>query len=566
MLDRIKQKLKRTLDGARNALKRIIIRTRRRSAAFRRAGGMRRVMDNFVDGVRNKQPRALITLGSAAAAVIAVAVIIISGGGKAAAQGEITNFLLPEDAVNIAAAMTPTPAVTYAAPTPEPTPTPVSMGKGATGAQVKAVQERLMELGYMDYDEPTEKYGSVTKEAVEVFQRRHGLTVDGYIGEETYDRLMRADALPYMATVGDEGTDIEELQKRLVELDYMKKATGYFGDETAAAVKEFQERNHLDVDGMIGVNTKEALYSEDAIPHSLSYGEKSDEVLKYQNRLFKLGYLTTEPDGTFGKDTASAVKLFQQLNGLIADGHIGPQTRKLLMSSDAQANALTIGMSGDTVKNVQKMLKKLGYLSSADGYFGSGTEAAVRSFQKQNGLSADGKVGRATMTKLVSGNAKAAPSDKPAATPGGSSGSGSGSGSSGGSSGGSYSSGASADRLIEIALSKLGCRYKTGAKGPSSFDCSGFVYWCLNQAGVRQGYMTSKTWRSVSKYQKISSIDNIQKGDIIVFRMSSSKGHVGIAMSGSEMVDASSGEGCVVRRSYKTDYWRKYFYCAYRIF
>ena len=28
-----------------------------------------------------------------------------------------------------------------------------------------------MELGYMDYDEPTEKYGSVTKEAVEVFQR-----------------------------------------------------------------------------------------------------------------------------------------------------------------------------------------------------------------------------------------------------------------------------------------------------------------------------------------------------------------------------------------------------------
>ena len=498
--------------------------------------------------------------------MIAVAVIIISGGGKAAAQEEIASFLLPEDAVNIAAAMTPTPEATYAAPTPEPTPTPVSMGKGATGAQVKAVQERLMELGYMDYDEPTEKYGSVTKEAVEVFQRRHGLTVDGYIGEETYDRLMRADALPYMATVGDEGTDIEELQKRLVELDYMKKATGYFGDETAAAVKEFQDRNHLDVDGMIGVNTKEALYSEDAIPHSLSYGEKSDDVLKYQKRLFKLGYLTTEPDGTFGKDTASAVKLFQQLNGLIADGHIGPQTRKLLMSSDAQANALTIGMSGDTVKNVQKMLKKLGYLSSADGYFGSGTEAAVRSFQKQNGLSADGKVGRATMTKLVSGNAKAAPSDKPAATPGGSSGSGSGSGSSGGSSGGNYSSGASADRLIDIALSKLGCRYKTGAKGPSSFDCSGFVYWCLNQAGVRQGYMTSKSWRSVSKYQKISSIDNIQKGDIIVFRMSSSKGHVGIAMSGSEMVDASSGEGCVVRRSYKTDYWRKYFYCAYRIF
>ena len=72
MLDNIKQKLKDAPNKARDALKRAVIRTRRRSAAFRRAGGMRRVMDNLVDGVRNKQPRALITLGSAAAVVIAV--------------------------------------------------------------------------------------------------------------------------------------------------------------------------------------------------------------------------------------------------------------------------------------------------------------------------------------------------------------------------------------------------------------------------------------------------------------------------------------------------------------
>ena len=58
----------------------------------------------------------------------------------------------------------------------------------------------------------------------------------------------------------------------------------------------------------------------------------------------------------------------------------------------------------------------------------------------------------------------------------------------------------------------------------------------------------------------------IRKGDVIVFKMSSSKGHVGIAISDSMMVDASSGQGEVVRRSFKTDYWRKYFYCAYRIF
>ena len=553
--------IQKLIQRAKLSLKRSLLRSRKRRAAFKKAGGFRYACSGFIRALRARSPRAFMSLAGILLmlALVIIIPVTLAQGGRDAGKGA-EPIVLSENAVNIADMLTPAPTQRWIEPTPVPTPTPVSMGKGATGAEVKAVQQRLMELGYMDYDEPTEKYGSITKEAVEVFQRRHGLTVDGYIGQETYDRLMREDAMPYMATIGDEGTDIEELQKRLVELDYMKHATGYFGDETAAAVKDFQDRNHLSVDGMIGNITKEALYSEDAIPRSLSYGEKSEDVLKYQKRLFKLGYLTTEPDGTFGKDTVAAVKLFQELNGLIADGHIGPQTKSELMSSSAQANALTIGMNGDTVKSMHKLLKKLGYLSSADGYYGSGTEAAVRAFQKQNGLSVDGKVGRATMTKLVSGNAKAAPSNQPASTPGSSGGS----SNSGGSS--SYSSGASADRLIEIALSKLGCRYRTGAKGPSTFDCSGFVYWCLNQAGVRQGYMTSKTWRSVSKYKKISSIDSVQKGDILVFRMSSSKGHVGIAINGSEMVDASSGEGCVVRRSYKTDYWRRYFYCAYRIF
>lgn len=187
----------------------------------------------------------------------------------------------------------------------------------------------------------------------------------------------------------------------------------------------------------------------------------------------------------------------------------------------------------------------------------------MRAFQKRNGLSVDGKVGRQTLTALRSDSAKAAASDTPAATSGPSS---TPKPSSTSNPSNNVSNGASADRFVEIALGKLGCPYRTGAKGPSRFDCSGFVYWCLNQAGVKQGYMTSKTWRSVTKYKKLSSMSDIRKGDVIVFKMSSSKGHVGIAISDSMMVDASSGQGEVVRRSFKTDYWRKYFYCAYRIF
>ncbi len=545
-------------NGAANA-RRSLLRTRRR---FQKAGGFTALRQRFASDMRAKKPSAIAAVSLSGVVVIGVTLALIFGGGASATPAETHQLEANGDVLDLTTAVTHTPDPTpRPSPTPVPTPTPVFLGKGTTGETVMAVQQRLMDLGYMDYDEPTEYYGEITKEAVEAFQRRHGLKIDGYIGEETYDRLMRADALVYMVTVGDEGTDVEELQKRLVELDYMKKTTGYFGDETAAAVKDFQSRNNLDVDGMIGMQTREALYSEDAIARSVSYGEKSDDVLRYQKRLYALGYLTTEPDGTFGKDTVAAVKLFQELSGLIADGHIGPMTKELLMSSDAQANALTIGMSGETVKSVQKMLKKLGYLSSADGYFGSGTESAVRSFQENNKLSVDGKVGRKTMSVLRSGSAVAASSDQPASTSGG------GSGGSTSTPSPSYnSSGATADRLIEVALSKVGCRYRTGAKGPSGFDCSGFVYWCLNQAGVKQGYMTSKAWRSVSKYQKISSIDSCRKGDILVFRMSSSKGHVGIVINDTEMVDASSNRGQVVRRSYKEAYWRKFFYCAYRIF
>ncbi len=546
----------------------------RKAAAFRRAGGFsalaRRVgidfkkfVRRFGADVRARSPRALALLAGLCALIVGTALLAGFSGGRTRASGaENTDPGAPF--VDIAAVLPPTaPPTPRPTATPIPTPTPISFTKGMSGERIMAIQERLMELGYMDYDEPTEYFGSQTKRGVETFQRRHNLPIDGEVDDVTYDRLMRGDALPYMVTIGDEGTDVEELQKRLVELDYMNKATGYFGDETAAAVREFQDRNRLDVDGMIGNQTREALYGEGAIARSLSYGEKGDEVLKYQNRLFKLGYLTTTPDGTFGKDTVAAVKLFQELNGLIADGHIGPMTRDIMMSNDAQANALTIGMSGETVKSVQKKLKTLGYLSSADGYFGSGTEAAVRAFQKNNGLSTDGKVGRQTMTKLLSGSAVKASPGQPSSTSGG----GSATPAPGGS-GGTVSGSATADRLIEIALSKLGSPYRTGGKGPNVFDCSGFVYWCLNQAGVKQGYMTSLTWRSVSKYQRISSISDCRKGDILVFKMSSSKGHVGIAINGSEMVDASSGtgSGLVVRRSYQTDYWRKVFYCAYRIF
>lgn len=66
-----------------------------------------------------------------------------------------------------------------------------------------------------------------------------------------------------------QGEKVQELQQRLIELGYLPegKATGYFGTETAAAVKRFQQSASLAADGIAGEQTLAALYNE-AAPQS----------------------------------------------------------------------------------------------------------------------------------------------------------------------------------------------------------------------------------------------------------------------------------------------------------
>lgn len=435
---------------------------------------------------------------------------------------------------------------------------------GTKDSIVTDIQKRLMELDYLELDEPTEEFGEPLQFAIQLFQRKNKLPITGEVNTKTYELLISQDAKEYTVSVGAEGTDVEQLQERLYELGYIPKVTGYFGTDTDAAVKEFQKRNGLYDDGNVGKLTREALYSSNAVPLSFYLGDKNSEILQFKQRLFELGYLTAKPDAKYDNDTVMAVKRFQLNNDLIDDGYIGPATKELLMSADAAENALDIGDSGDDVTKVQTYLMKLGYLRGVTGYFGSDTHNAVVKFQKRNHLGQDGKVGSQTISTLLSPDAKKWTSD---------SGSGSDSSSSGGSSsghsgnsGGNQSdddnySGPSIERLISVAKSKLGSRYIYGAKGPNTFDCSGFVYWVLKNSGVRQSYMTSGGWAGNGRYKRISSMSSIRRGDIISYR-----GHVGIALGGNQMIDASSSQGRVRITSITSSYWTRHFICAYRIF
>jgi 3D (Asp-Asp-Asp) domain-containing protein len=67
----------------------------------------------------------------------------------------------------------------------------------------------------------------------------------------------------------------------------------------------------------------------------------------------------------------------------------------------AEDKPVKLGMRGDDVAIVQKLLAEKGFYSGEiDGFFGKGTQNAVKEFQSTNGLSADGVVGKETFHYL----------------------------------------------------------------------------------------------------------------------------------------------------------------------
>lgn len=73
----------------------------------------------------------------------------------------------------------------------------------------------------------------------------------------------------------------------------------------------------------------------------LRTGSQGSEVKELQARLQTLGYYSGEVDGQFGSGTQAAVTLFQEQNGLGADGIAGPETRTLLYSAGAKPMTVT---------------------------------------------------------------------------------------------------------------------------------------------------------------------------------------------------------------------------------
>ncbi|MDR0397276.1 MAG: peptidoglycan-binding protein [Oscillospiraceae bacterium] len=339
--------------------------------------------------------------------------------------------------------------------------------QGRTGADVRAVQTILKELGY--YTGSIDGiYGSKTTAAVKAFQTRNGVAADGQVGNATFQRMISPTAIRNGASsgsgesarsylrYGDTGSAVLEMQRALKALGYYDgPLSGNFLNQTLTAVRNFQSRNGLTVDGLAGRITLSLLYSGKAKPYyyqptqppvvrptptptpaaqrTLRLGMSGDDVAAVQSRLYQLGYYGSRVNGYYDQTTQNAVRSFQSRNGLYVDGVVGPQTWQRLFSSSANPNyqptrtatwtpvtpspsprptpaaqrTLRYGMSGDDVAAVQSRLYQLGYYggSTINGYFDQATLDAVKWFQSRNNLYADGVVGPQSWQRMFSSSA-----------------------------------------------------------------------------------------------------------------------------------------------------------------
>ncbi len=136
-----------------------------------------------------------------------------------------------------------------------------------TDESVKTLQQRLMDLYYMESDETTDYYGPVTRDAIINFQRAHHLKETGDADEQTQQILFSDAAQSYILNEGCSGEDVLTLQNELKELGYYdSKLNGYFGTATSRATAAFQKKNSLDITGEADYTTLSLLYSPKAKP------------------------------------------------------------------------------------------------------------------------------------------------------------------------------------------------------------------------------------------------------------------------------------------------------------
>ena len=338
----------------------------------------------------------------------------------------------------------------------------VTLRPGSRGGAVEQLQFWLNTISQYVASIPSVRvdgvYGSGTSAAVRAFQQRYGLEADGIVGRATWDAVYAQ----YMSIQTDNGTPnaypgsalregASGQNVRLVQF-WLKIARtvytalnnpavdGKFGPSTRRAVQAFQRYFGLTADGVVGRTTWNKLHevytdiANDLLAENLRPGEfpgtlrrgaggravRELQYYLYLMHAYESAVPAVEIDGRFGADTEAAVRAFQRLAGLEADGVVGRATwnslyartnRLRLAGPVVSVNRmqypgapLTVGDMGEAVAYYSVLLARIAYYYDAvrsPGLTADYTDAladATRSFQTLVGLPVTGEVDADTWT------------------------------------------------------------------------------------------------------------------------------------------------------------------------
>lgn len=189
---------------------------------------------------------------------------------------------------------------------------------------------------------------------------------------------------------GDSGEDVEKLQRALQIKGYSPGVVdGKFGKATRDALKNFQSKNKLTVNGQADYATIKKLFgsvsqttakddpalkgitsiSQLTVPNTTKKGDNGRHVKALQQALKLKGYYPWVIDSKYGDNTAEAVASFQKRYGLTADGIAGFQTIKKLFGKDA-ANYVVPTQSLDWFSGGTNIIPKGASFQVKDVYSG----------------------------------------------------------------------------------------------------------------------------------------------------------------------------------------------------
>ncbi len=199
----------------------------------------------------------------------------------------------------------------------------ISYKTGDDSEDIKAIQKRLMDLGYLvldSGDDATTYFGGKTEAALQSFQTANGIEATGVANKETLSALFLSTTL----SVSGQAVAPDRTQQPVTEPEETQPATS--SQEPATSPQSNVNTNGYSID----------LSSS----KSYSAGDEHADIAVIQERLEELLYISFSDGDSytnyFGPGTERAITRFQESNDLPATGQADYETLKVLFSTDAK--------------------------------------------------------------------------------------------------------------------------------------------------------------------------------------------------------------------------------------